>query len=680
MSSLTSPKPATRRSSEKESSDAPPLIEKREAAGVGSSVMRMLRGSPQASSSSTATAPQQEAISPEAPITLDRSSGTTLGLTFDGDTFVIASVDSEGLAASWNAANPGRELRVGHRILQVNGRTDAAGIGELLQSRDLLEVKILREVVCLDSEDRVNSSSPCGSSDQNNNFKAWVADVASEETPPPDGANKANSKSDDDTDCVKNKDGDLVELPSPSTQTTLLSNSLVSPQGTISTPANLGRLHGSNGSKEDGRSDSRTQLLGAGDLASLREMAVEAATSNTDGTHQASSSWSGAVEGTTTVPSMWSVSSAGSPPVVPETAPPAPSLFANLDTAMQARSRSQAPDDEGHGDIAPVHSSLATTSPSLHQSLRQDRATPGSEALFSGSAVSSLAKTSNMLKEQLQMHGQGNAHNDVRLLGSGPFWTCGTTPNLRQHRCAATSGRTTLGGILRGSNASVAAATSRPFDLLSIFGGCSGFLSTAIDMSDEPEPPDDELTTVLLETKEQRLQWRDFLSEAVSKCRANALFASYDVDADPPRYARPPMSAAPVSSEKVEMMVRSYRQAGRSPPHVVAPCGAGFSELSASCQGESTSSGLSRPNEKQQQEQPPVLVTASAIGFTSSSTSSRAILTDLDSGVGLTPSFIESGLGPGVSPHRGADSSLTSTTHSHSKSQAPTEHRPPPAG
>merc|ERR1711957_201810 len=65
--------------------------------------------------------------------------------------------------------------------------------------------------------------------------------------------------------------------------------------------------------------------------------------------------------------------------------------------------------------------------------------------------------------------------------------------------------------------------------------------STAVDVSmGEPSPADSELTTVIMGTKEQRLQWRDFLSESISKSRACAMYASFDVDPCPAPYAKPP--------------------------------------------------------------------------------------------------------------------------------------------
>lgn len=56
----------------------------------------------------------------------------------------------------------------------------------------------------------------------------------------------------------------------------------------------------------------------------------------------------------------------------------------------------------------------------------------------------------------------------------------------------------------------------------------------------EFEVPENEIMTVPLRTKEQRVDWRDFLCEMVATKKASSLFLLYDVEADPPRYARPP--------------------------------------------------------------------------------------------------------------------------------------------
>jgi len=60
--------------------------------------------------------------------------------------------------------------------------------------------------------------------------------------------------------------------------------------------------------------------------------------------------------------------------------------------------------------------------------------------------------------------------------------------------------------------------------------------------SGEAELPDSDLMTVQLRTREQRIDWRDFLVEMVANNRASSLFLLYDVDAEAPRYARPPPS------------------------------------------------------------------------------------------------------------------------------------------
>merc|ERR1711904_48497 len=69
---------------------------------------------------------------------------------------------------------------------------------------------------------------------------------------------------------------------------------------------------------------------------------------------------------------------------------------------------------------------------------------------------------------------------------------------------------------------------------------------TGVDISSEI--PESELTTVPLETKEQRLDWRDFLCEMVASNNALTLFQSYDVGADEPQYSRPPPSVPHVDA------------------------------------------------------------------------------------------------------------------------------------
>lgn len=69
---------------------------------------------------------------------------------------------------------------------------------------------------------------------------------------------------------------------------------------------------------------------------------------------------------------------------------------------------------------------------------------------------------------------------------------------------------------------------------------------TGVDNSSEI--PESELTSVPLETKEQRLDWRDFLCEMVASNNAQTLFNCYDVDAEAPNYSRPPPSVRQVAT------------------------------------------------------------------------------------------------------------------------------------
>lgn len=147
----------------------------------------------------------------------------------------------------------------------------------------------------------------------------------------------------------------------------------------------------------------------------------------------------------------------------------------------------------------------------------------------------------------LQTHGSGPPPGAVGFVGRGPFWTCGTAP--RQTRAVSNSAahiRNLVGGAFGVGPVQEEAVRRGPSGCLGRVAvtescGCIDILASVLDVSPDSAPPDEELTTVLLETKEQRLQWRDFLSEAAAKACAAALFASYDVG-EPSKYTRPHLS------------------------------------------------------------------------------------------------------------------------------------------
>ncbi|CAE7745381.1 unnamed protein product, partial [Symbiodinium pilosum] len=71
-------------------------------------------------------------------------------------------------------------------------------------------------------------------------------------------------------------------------------------------------------------------------------------------------------------------------------------------------------------------------------------------------------------------------------------------------------------------------------------------LSDVVDAGDrnyEIEIAEEDLTTVHISSWEQRLDWRSFLSEAVASSLARQAFMNFDVEAEPPAYARPPPSS-----------------------------------------------------------------------------------------------------------------------------------------
>eukprot|EP00913_Durusdinium_trenchii_P022335 g20983.t1 len=98
-------------------------------------------------------------------------------------------------------------------------------------------------------------------------------------------------------------------------------------------------------------------------------------------------------------------------------------------------------------------------------------------------------------------------------------------------------------------------------------------LSDVVDAGDRneidiAEERSEDLTTVHISSWEQRLDWRSFLSEAVAASLARQAFMNFDVEAEPPSYARPPPSARSAGSNPAGD--------GRAGPRCVAPEGSGW--------------------------------------------------------------------------------------------------------
>ncbi|CAK9087904.1 unnamed protein product [Durusdinium trenchii] len=95
-------------------------------------------------------------------------------------------------------------------------------------------------------------------------------------------------------------------------------------------------------------------------------------------------------------------------------------------------------------------------------------------------------------------------------------------------------------------------------------------LSDVVDAGDrnEIDIAEEDLTTVHISSWEQRLDWRSFLSEAVAASLARQAFMNFDVEAEPPSYARPPPSARSAGSNPAGD--------GRAGPRCVAPEGSGW--------------------------------------------------------------------------------------------------------
>lgn len=107
---------------------------------------------------------------------------------------------------------------------------------------------------------------------------------------------------------------------------------------------------------------------------------------------------------------------------------------------------------------------------------------------------------------------------------------------------------------------------------------CLQDAAAAIEYVAEIEVPEQELMTVQLRTREQRLDWRDFLCEAVAGRKAAGLYQLYDSEADPPPYLKPPPSS--VGPESADRWYQHSKEV--TPLLCVAPDGAGMVRSSSS--------------------------------------------------------------------------------------------------
>lgn len=73
---------------------------------------------------------------------------------------------------------------------------------------------------------------------------------------------------------------------------------------------------------------------------------------------------------------------------------------------------------------------------------------------------------------------------------------------------------------------------------------CLGDALHAVDAETELQMSDADLTMVHIQSWEQKLDWRSFLSEAVAARKAREIFRAFDAEADPPPFARPPTSGS----------------------------------------------------------------------------------------------------------------------------------------
>lgn len=122
-----------------------------------------------------------------------------------------------------------------------------------------------------------------------------------------------------------------------------------------------------------------------------------------------------------------------------------------------------------------------------------------------------------------------------RCTPRNPFWSQrhATIPDAAPSACNMLS---FTGAPLRCISDAVDAAAGAPLR-------CISDAVDAADRDQEIEILADDLTTVHISSLEQRLDWQGFLTSAAATSLARKAFKSFDVEAEPPAYARPPPSA-----------------------------------------------------------------------------------------------------------------------------------------
>jgi len=85
---------------------------------------------------------------------------------------------------------------------------------------------------------------------------------------------------------------------------------------------------------------------------------------------------------------------------------------------------------------------------------------------------------------------------------------------------------------------------------------CLSDVVQATDAESEMIVTDGDLTMVHIQSWEQKLDWRSFLSEAVAARKAREIFKNFDIEAEPPRFLRPPSSRSVRPSQGLELCGR----------------------------------------------------------------------------------------------------------------------------
>lgn len=174
--------------------------------------------------------------------------------------------------------------------------------------------------------------------------------------------------------------------------------------------------------------------------------------------------------------------------------------------------------------------------------------THGAPKRFVGKPVMPGVRQCHALGEDLPMvtHAEEAVSDEPRRCTAlNPFWETSPAPGERNGGMGMGVGNNLLREVASDTRFLLPVVEPDPSRGCSVAPTlkCLGDVVHAIDAETEMTVSDADLTMVHIQSWEQKLDWRSFLSEAVATGKAREIFRLFDVEAEPPPYLRPPPSS-----------------------------------------------------------------------------------------------------------------------------------------